>query len=95
MHKAARPARKVDALNEGSDAFAKMRRLAMRFNGILRGRNVSAQFPARSRVSFDRRGCQAFVWDQAVAVLAKLNGSRSEMSASDARCGNSLRMWRK
>ncbi len=42
MHKAARPARKVDALNEGSDAFAKMRRLAMRFNGILRGRNSEA-----------------------------------------------------
>ena len=31
-------ARKVDALKRGSRAFATMRRLAMRFNGILRGR---------------------------------------------------------
>jgi hypothetical protein len=31
-----RQARKVDALKQGSGAFAKMRRLAMRFNGILR-----------------------------------------------------------
>lgn len=31
-------ARKVDALKKGSDAFAAMRRLAMRFNGILRGK---------------------------------------------------------
>jgi transposase len=29
-------ARKVDALKQGSEAFAEMRRLAMRFNGILR-----------------------------------------------------------
>jgi transposase len=34
-----RQARKVDALKQGSDAFAEMRRLAMRFNGILRGKN--------------------------------------------------------
>ncbi|MDF1600267.1 ISL3 family transposase [Mesorhizobium sp. YIM 152430] len=33
-----RQARKVDALKKGSDAFAEMRRLAMRFNGILRGK---------------------------------------------------------
>ncbi|WP_454590583.1 hypothetical protein [Mesorhizobium sp. ArgA1] len=31
-------ARKVDALKRGSHAFATMRSLAMRFNGILRGR---------------------------------------------------------
>jgi transposase len=31
-------ARKVDALKQGSEAFAEMRRLAMRFNGILRGK---------------------------------------------------------
>lgn len=31
-------ARKVDALKQGSHAFAEMRRLAMRFNGILRGK---------------------------------------------------------
>lgn len=31
-------ANKVDALKQGSDTFAEMRRLAMRFNGILRGR---------------------------------------------------------
>jgi len=34
-----RQARKVDALKQGSDAFAEMRRLAMRFNGILRGKS--------------------------------------------------------
>lgn len=33
-----RQARKVDALKQGSDAFAEMRRLAMRFHGILRGK---------------------------------------------------------
>ena len=33
-----RQAKKVDALKKGSDAFAEMRRLAMRFNGILRGK---------------------------------------------------------
>ena len=33
-----RQARKVDALKQGSGAFAEMRRLAMRFNGILRGK---------------------------------------------------------
>jgi hypothetical protein len=33
-----RQARKVDALKQGSEAFAEMRRLAMRFNGILRGK---------------------------------------------------------
>jgi transposase len=33
-----RQARKVDALKQGSDAFAEMRRLAMRFNGILRSK---------------------------------------------------------
>ncbi len=33
-----RQARKVDALKHGSDAFAEMRRLAMRFHGILRGK---------------------------------------------------------
>lgn len=33
-----RQARKVDALKQGSDAFAEMRRLAMRFNAILRGK---------------------------------------------------------
>ena len=33
-----RQAKKVDALKQGSDAFAEMRRLAMRFNGILRGK---------------------------------------------------------
>lgn len=31
-------ARKVDALKQGSEAFVEMRRLAMRFNGILRGK---------------------------------------------------------
>lgn len=38
----ARHKRKVDALKQGSDAFAKMRRLAMRFNGILRGKKSEA-----------------------------------------------------
>ena len=33
-----RRARKVDALKHGSDAFAEMRRLAMRFHGILPGK---------------------------------------------------------
>lgn len=33
-----RQARKVDALKQGSEAFVEMRRLAMRFNGILRGK---------------------------------------------------------
>lgn len=33
-----RQAKKVDALKQGSDAFAEMRRLAMRFNGILRSK---------------------------------------------------------
>ncbi|ASY66459.1 Mobile element protein (plasmid) [Sinorhizobium sojae CCBAU 05684] len=33
-----RQVRKVDALKQGSEAFAEMRRLAMRFNGILRGK---------------------------------------------------------
>ena len=33
-----RQAKKVDALKQGSNAFAQMRRLAMRFNGILRGK---------------------------------------------------------
>lgn len=33
-----RQARKVNALKQGSEAFAEMRRLAMRFNGILRGK---------------------------------------------------------
>jgi len=33
-----RQAKKVDALKQGSDAFAEMRRLAVRFNGILRGK---------------------------------------------------------
>lgn len=33
-----RQARKVDALKKGSAAFAEMRRLAMRFNGILRSK---------------------------------------------------------
>ena len=33
-----RQARKVDALKHESEAFAEMRRLAMRFNGILRGK---------------------------------------------------------
>ena len=33
-----RQARKVDALKQGSEAFAEMRRLAMRFTGILRGK---------------------------------------------------------
>lgn len=33
-----RQVRKVDALKQESDAFAEMRRLAMRFNGILRGK---------------------------------------------------------
>ena len=37
-----RQARKVDALKKGSEAFAKMRTLAMRFSGILRSRNASA-----------------------------------------------------
>ncbi|MBB6181913.1 hypothetical protein HNQ75_003901 [Rhizobium flavum] len=32
-----RQARKVDALKQGSEAFAEMQSLAMRFNGILRG----------------------------------------------------------
>lgn len=32
--------RKVDALKEGSQAFVRMRALAMRFNGILRGRRA-------------------------------------------------------
>lgn len=36
-----RQARKVDALKQGSEPFRKMRGLAMRFNGILRGRNPS------------------------------------------------------
>lgn len=34
-----RQARKVDALKQGPGAFAKMRRLAIRFNGILEGKN--------------------------------------------------------
>lgn len=33
-----RQVRKVDALKQGSEAFVEMRRLAMRFNGILRGK---------------------------------------------------------
>jgi len=33
-----RQVKKVDVLKQGSDAFAEMRRLAMRFNGILRGK---------------------------------------------------------
>ena len=33
-------------------------------------------------------------FDQATVVLAKLKGSRSLMSASPARCGNSVRTWR-
>jgi Transposase len=33
-----RQAKRVDALKRGSDAFAEMRRLAMRFNGILRSK---------------------------------------------------------
>ncbi len=33
-------ARKVEVLKEGSPAFTTMRRLAMRFNGILRGRKA-------------------------------------------------------
>lgn len=37
-----RQARKVAALKKGSDAFCKMRGLAMRFNGILRSRNPDA-----------------------------------------------------
>lgn len=37
-----RQSRKVDALKQGSEAFRKMRALAMRFNGILRGRNPDA-----------------------------------------------------
>ncbi|XEN34584.1 transposase (plasmid) [Ensifer sp. WSM1721] len=37
-----RQARKVDTLKQGSVAFAKMRSLAMRFNGILRSRNSEA-----------------------------------------------------
>ncbi|WP_446686530.1 ISL3 family transposase [Phyllobacterium trifolii] len=37
-----RQARKVDALKKGSEPFAKMRSLAMRFSGILRSRNASA-----------------------------------------------------
>jgi transposase len=35
-------ARKVDALKQGSEAFRKMRGLAMRFNGILRSNNPEA-----------------------------------------------------
>lgn len=37
-----RQARKVDALKQGSEAFRKMRGLAMRFTGILRSRNPEA-----------------------------------------------------
>jgi transposase len=37
-----RQARKVDALKQGCDAFAEMRRLAMRFNGILRSKKSAA-----------------------------------------------------
>jgi transposase len=37
-----RQARKVDALKQGSEAFRKMRGLAMRFSGILRSRNPEA-----------------------------------------------------
>lgn len=37
-----RQARKVDALKQGPDAFAQMRRLAMRFNGILRSKKSGA-----------------------------------------------------
>ena len=40
-----RQARKVDALKQGSDAFAKMRRLAMRFNGILRSKRSETLDP--------------------------------------------------
>jgi transposase len=35
-------ARKVDAHKKGSDAFVAMRRLAMRFNGILRGKRSAS-----------------------------------------------------
>lgn len=37
-----RQARKVNALKQGSNAFAEMRRLAMRFNGILRSKKSEA-----------------------------------------------------
>jgi hypothetical protein len=37
-----RQAGKVNALKQGSTVFAKMRGLAMRFNGILRSRNSEA-----------------------------------------------------
>ena len=37
-----RQARKVEALKRGSEAFRKMRALAMRFNGLLRSRNPDA-----------------------------------------------------
>ncbi|WP_245269041.1 ISL3 family transposase [Mesorhizobium sp. WSM2561] len=40
-----RQARKVDALKQGSDAFAEMRRLAMRFNGILRSKRSETLDP--------------------------------------------------
>jgi transposase len=40
-----RQARKVDALKQESDAFAKMRHLAMRFNGILRSKRSAPLDP--------------------------------------------------
>jgi GNAT superfamily N-acetyltransferase len=40
-------------------------------------------------------GAAHALWDQTATVLAKLNGSRSVMSASVGRCGSSVRMWRR
>ncbi len=37
-----RQARKIDALKEGCPAFATMRRLAMRFGGLMRGKDPGA-----------------------------------------------------
>ena len=70
------------------------RRVGMKLEGTVQ-MDVSAHFHARGRGPFDRDRCQMVASDQAAAALVKLKGSRSLMSASVARCGNSVRTWRK
>lgn len=66
-----------------------------KLNGIIRKRSFRCTLtPAISARCFRRRDGGVWFGQAAAAAFGKLNGRRSEMSASSARCGNSVRTWR-
>ena len=96
----------ISRSSNSSSGFSENWGVELTREGILRSRKSTEQigyadlahrkrsFPCALTWPFCRGRVQTAAPDQALVVFGKLKGSRSFMSASAARCGNSVRTWR-